>query len=493
MNANANAKALFVSSLRLNGLTCHAAAMAAYDVQNRKVVRQYQSKNPQTGETTTRIREYGYGAFYKAESRFLPLEDETIKAGSMWGDLLKAASSSSDGLVFDLIQGTELMLAYKEKQGDSSCMTGEKNYKKTALWGENPNTKMVVVSDETGCILRALVHKAKTDEGDLTLVDRTYPPLEAYTFQGPKGRAIAAYFSEQGWLYRSNNSSCGNPSCEGADLRVYFPEAIMPQPVRAWMDVQPPSNGLWPYSDSFSYVRPRADGLYRLYTYDPVAAQEEDSYETAPIYLLLATSGCHPSRWCSNCSVERWQGDCFADEDANNTCTACRERFNGEDEEDDQIWSEHDQRYYDSDEDLVCLHDGDYCLSENAHQIGGDWYHDSEVCFDVDNEPFLEDDDGYVQIDGDWYHHEDHRVVVCEDGEQRLRSNCTYSEYLWEWVSDDIGVWALSDDLGQIFVLRENAVLARTFSGGDTVFVAEEYIQDVAVRDEDGEWVVVDM
>lgn len=94
---------------------------------------------------------------------------------------------------------------------------------------------------------------------------------------------------------------------------------------------------------------------------------------------------------------------------------------------------------YLSDNNIVCLENGDYAHVDNAVEVDGCWYHcdDDDIvqlvdgsyalvddCVEINNQWYSKDGDDIVQIDDDWYCKDDDAVVECDDGEYRLKDDC---------------------------------------------------------------------
>jgi hypothetical protein len=66
---------------------------------------------------------------------------------------------------------------------------------------------------------------------------------------------------------------------------------------------------------------------------------------------------------------------------------------------------------------------GEWVPDDEAHQIGGRWYHDDDVVMDVDGEYRLAED--CVEINGEWYEQDDDRLCTCHrSGDTVLRDDC---------------------------------------------------------------------
>lgn len=262
---------------------------------------------------------------------------------------------------FRIIEGSEIVDAYRDRIGGSSCMTGEGS-KYTEIYALNPDVVKMLVFDDGSMTGRCLIWK--TNEGPI-VADRIYPN------GGRHIEEFKRYISEQGWHRRENNSYPQGQGFDGIDGDLTVTLEIPDPPI-------------YPYMDSFRLYRESRDVSW--------------SDNTITLHTMYGIS-----------ALSSTEGDGPGHEDNRVSCYICNDRI----DEDDAYTSSSGQIYCEScygARFTRCGLCGDECASDSAHTVRTGRYSTEEWCDDC-----FENDAFTCEDCGDNFHI-DNRVVVEGDG-----------------------------------------------------------------------------
>lgn len=162
---------------------------------------------------------------------------------------------------FRIIEGREIVDAYRDEIGGHSCMTsGGSEY--TEIYALNPDVVKMLVFDDGSMTGRCLIWK--TNEGPI-VADRIYPN------GGRHIEEFKRYISEQGWHRREDNSYPQGQGFVGLDGDLTVTLEIPDPPI-------------YPYMDSFRLYRESRDvswsdntiTLHTMHGYNTLSSTEGD-------------------------------------------------------------------------------------------------------------------------------------------------------------------------------------------------------------------------
>lgn len=242
-----------------------------------------------------------------------------------------------------IVEGKEILDAYRKAYGSTSCMTGCDSQEYVNLFAESGNkgkVRMILFDDKRRMKARALVWQ--TNEGD-TIVDRVYPN------NGWHIPVIAKYAKTQGWVMRSHH---------------HLPDGPVPFDSGKTYTVNLVSQeGLWPYLDSFHWAT-GDEFSATLYT-SPQAIPEGERYGT-----MSSCSGDFP-RLCNM---------------SGSSCYNCGEVY--------------DESELIPNGDVLYCHE---CMGRDHtySEIDDSWVYDADVVYTCDsNEPVHADSDNVYRCHG---------------------------------------------------------------------------------------------
>jgi hypothetical protein len=141
---------------------------------------------------------------------------------------------------FEIVEGEDILDAYKNQYGKNSCMTDD-DYEKTTIYAENPDkVKMLKYRSCDGKECRALVWL--TDCGT-TVVDRIYPNDSQHHVE-----RIINWAYENNYVIRNSHSAVFNGFKDKNGSRGNFSVTL-----------DSPSNELYPFMDSFRFTKTSED------------------------------------------------------------------------------------------------------------------------------------------------------------------------------------------------------------------------------------------
>lgn len=302
--------------------------------------------------------------------------------------------------------------------------------------------------------------------------------------QDPASHPYQAYAPEYGWhmavRIESDGMTCGRALCCEEPGAKFFVRSYnrdrsngyshSDNKLEAWLrDQGYEHRSSWSgcklkWIDAQPFLAPYLDGATQY------VAEEHDSVtgknflrvvddESAAGWICNGTSGdpeeANAGTPCEDCGDHVPDGDgywvgrredhmvCYSCRSNDYTWALSRNGYRHYIHNDDVVYIESQDEHYDvdylSDNNIVCLENGDYEHTDNVVEVGGDYYaaDDHRIvqlvdggyalvddCVEINNVWYDRDDDDIVQIDGDWYRKDDDAVVECDDSEYRLKDDC---------------------------------------------------------------------
>lgn len=216
---------------------------------------------------------------------------DTVLHDKLLSAFANAVTAALSNPTIEVLEGDDIMRAYRDSKAES-CMSGP-DADKVELWAVSDCTKLVVCEELSA---RALLHRSV--DGDYYL-DRCYPNNSA-------GSAVLRHWARsRGYWVRS---------CDGC-VFDHFTHATRGKATAVTIDtcVGVDEIDLWPYADTFKYLRIDDGG-------DVVLSTDSRLHE----YVLNSCCGSGPNtRYCTCCETTMRDDDSITDDGGDDWCCDC--------------------------------------------------------------------------------------------------------------------------------------------------------------------------